>query len=136
MHLQQKCCTERRMKTIRQFALIVAVLLPLVTPAMACILPGARLTPAERACCKQAAMQCGEMQMPALHNCCEKEMPAADQGSGAQLPSRHSGVSLHVISDLPFAALLKVPSNLEDSVSQHSLTLPQSPPAVISILRI
>lgn len=123
------------MKVIRQFALIVAVLLPLVTPSMACALPGARLTPAERACCKHMTSECGHMQMPAAHGCCQKEPPIIAQWNGAQLPTVHFTAPL-IAADFPFVARLQSPSDVTGVALQHDLTLPQSPPIVISILRI
>lgn len=124
------------MKVIRQFALIVAVLLPLVAPAMACVVPGANLTPAERACCKQMASQCGHMEMPAAHGCCQKEAPITAQWNVAQLPSGHGCGYLNTTADLPPIARLQIASGLPVNVTQRSLTLPQSPPAIISALRI
>ena len=51
--------------------LIVAliVLSALVAPAMACLIPGTTLTPAEAECCRQMAADCGNVPMPAL-GCC------------------------------------------------------------------
>ena len=125
-----------RMRAIRQFALIVAVLLPLVTPAMACVLPGAHLTPAERACCKQMASQCGHMQMPVSHGCCQKDIPAANQWNVAQIASVQVYAGLSATAGLPFIGLLQIPSGLSGYVAQPRITLPQSPPVAISILRI
>ncbi len=41
------------MRMVRQFALMPAVLLPLLAPTMVCALPSAHLSSAERACCQQ-----------------------------------------------------------------------------------
>jgi hypothetical protein len=120
------------MKAIRQFAVIVAILLPLVSPAMACVLPDAQLTPAERACCKQMATHCGHMQMPMAHGCCQKDVPAANRWI-ASVPVY---VGLSATAGLPVIVRLPLPSGVPDNVAQPALTLPQSPPAVLSILRI
>lgn len=121
---------------MRQFALIIAVLLPLVAPAMACVVPGANLTTAERACCKQMASKCGHMEMPAAHDCCQKEAPATNQWSVAQNPSVSAYTGLSATPGLPLFGLLQTPSGLPRNLSQRSFRLPQSPPAAISILRI
>ncbi len=121
---------------MRQFALIVAVLLPLVAPAMACVVPGANLTSAERACCKQMASKCGHMEMPSAQDCCQKEAPLTTQWNVAQLPTTHASARLSASADLLLDASLLLPSRLPGEVWQHSLALPQSPPVVISILRI
>lgn len=124
------------MKAIRQFALILAVLLPLVAPAMACAVPGANLTTAERACCEQMASQCSHMKMPASHGCCDKEPPITAQWNVAQLPSRYSQATLNPIADLAVSAPLLIPSGIRGDIPQHRHALPQSPPAAISVLRI
>lgn len=124
------------MKAIRQFALILAVLLPLLTPAMACVLPGAQMTPAERACCKQMAAQCGHMQMPMSHGCCQKDIPAANQWNVAQIQSTHICAGLSATAGLPYTGLVQAPSDLRNDATRPGLTLPQSPPAISSILRI
>jgi len=124
------------MKAIRQFALIAAVLLPLIAPAMACVLPGSHLTPAERACCKQMASQCGHMQMPMTHGCCQKDVPAANQWTVAQIQSVHAYTGLSVATGLPVIGVLQIPSGLPGNVAQPGITLPQSPPVSNSVLRI
>lgn len=127
---------EAAVKAVRQFALMVAVLLPLVTPAMACVIPGAHLTPAERACCKQMASQCGQMQMPMSHGCCQKDIPAANGWNLAQIQSNHVYTGLSATASLPLIGFLQIPSGLPSDVAQPGITLPQSPPALVIILRI
>jgi len=61
--------TLMRVTRIRAFALLAIALLWAVTPAMACVLPGATMTPAERECCHHMAEQCGSSMMPASHSC-------------------------------------------------------------------
>lgn len=124
------------MKALRQFALIVAVLLPLITPAMACVLPGTHLSPAERACCKQMASQCGHMQMPMSHGCCQKDIPAANQWTVAQTQSAHVYIGLSATAGLPAIGLLQPAAGLPVDVAQPSITVPHSPPVTTSILRI
>lgn len=121
---------------MRQFALIVAVLLPLVTPAMACVLPNAHLSPAERACCKQMASQCGHMQMPMAHGCCQKDIPAANRWNVAQIASVQAYIGLSVAAGLPMIVRLPIPSGVPDGVAQPGLTMPQSPPSLTTVLRI
>lgn len=124
------------MKAIRQLALIMAMLLPLITPAMACVLPGAHLTSRERACCKQMGDLCGAAQMPAADGCCHTQALAANQWNAAQLPPVRAFAGLNPAADLPFIAFLQISSVLRGNLPQHSLTFPQSPPTVISALRI
>jgi hypothetical protein len=55
----------------RSYALLAVALLWAITPTMACVLPGATPTPAERACCHHMAEHCGGAMMPASHSCCQ-----------------------------------------------------------------
>jgi hypothetical protein len=47
-------------------ALILAAL-----PVVACVLPGAAMTTAEKNCCKKMAAQCGHAGMAKSHSCCQ-----------------------------------------------------------------
>jgi len=51
--------TLMRLTRTRAFALLTIALLWAITPAMACVLPGATMTPTERECCHHMAEQCG-----------------------------------------------------------------------------
>jgi len=51
---------------ISALALLMAAL-----PVMACTVPGAVMTAAERDCCKRMANQCGHSGMAKSHGCCE-----------------------------------------------------------------
>jgi hypothetical protein len=64
-----------RVTRTRAFALLAIALLWAVTPAVACVLPGATMTPAERECCHHMAEQCGSSMMPASHSCCKAQGP-------------------------------------------------------------
>jgi hypothetical protein len=123
------------MKVFRQFALIFAVFLPLVAPAMACAVPGAHLSSTERACCKQMKPQCGNMNMPASHGCCHKDVSASGYLNAMPASQFHIAVS-HAVTpnSLPILQLLAVATD-RGPVDREG-TLPQSPPAAISVLRI
>lgn len=131
------CKVEAAMKSVRQFALILTVLLPLLAPTMACALSNAHLTPAERACCKQMKGECGSMGMPASHGCCQKEMPTADHWNAmVQVQSTNIQTDLTAVVGLPPAILLTLPVSTSGLVQRPASTLPQSPPPSIFILRI
>ncbi len=130
------CKVEGVMKAVRQFALMLAVLWPMLAPAMACALPSAHLSPAERACCKQMKDQCGSMAMPASHGCCHKEVSSASQwGATVQVNPATVQIDLAAVAELRTAGLLPVPVAIFSAQRPES-TLPQSPPSAISILRI
>lgn len=125
------------MKAFRHFTLIAAILLPLLAPAMACVLPGAQLSAAERACCKQMKNQCGDTDMPASHGCCHKDLSVS--GYLSAVPA--SSTPFHVLANAVIsgqARVLDLHDALTDrgTVLRYQVTLPQSPPSAISILRI
>jgi len=127
------------MKVVRQFALILvlAILLPLVAPAMVCAFPRANLTPVERACCKQMKGQCGNMAMPASHGCCHMEIPTVSLWNTAvQVKSASVQIDLSAVAGHSPAILVPVRVALADYSQQPGSTLPQSPPSAISVLRI
>src|ERR1700747_3012607 len=64
-----------RMTKIRAFVLLTIGLLVGIKPAVACVLPGATMTPVERECCHHMAEQCGSSMMPASHSCCKAQGP-------------------------------------------------------------
>jgi hypothetical protein len=43
---------------------------------MACMVPNAQMSTQERACCRVMKSQCGQMEMPASHGCCNKTLPS------------------------------------------------------------
>jgi hypothetical protein len=57
---------------VRQFGAAL-LLLALVSPAMACLLPENALTAEEHECCRKMANQCGSMRM-ASHSCCQQQV--------------------------------------------------------------
>lgn len=131
------CTVKAAMKSVRQFALILTVLLPLLAPTMACALSNVHLTPAERACCKQMKGECGSMGMPASHGCCQKEMPTADHWNAmVQAQSANVQIDFNTTAGLSPAIFLALPISTSNPTQRPASTLPQSPPSAIFILRI
>ena len=77
---------------ISALALLMAAL-----PVMACTVPGAVMTAAERDCCKRMANQCGHSGMAKPHGCCEIQTAPNDfhavKASFTQLD--HSLIDFH-----------------------------------------
>ncbi|MCU1308749.1 MAG: hypothetical protein JWN45_3444 [Acidobacteriaceae bacterium] len=73
-------------------ALLLAAL-----PVIACTIPGAAMTAAERDCCKRMAEQCGQPGMAGSHGCCQTQVSPSDfhvlKVSSSQLD--HSLVDFH-----------------------------------------
>lgn len=125
------------MKTIRQFALVLMVVLPLLIPNMVCALPNAHLTPTEHACCKQMNGQCGTMKMSVPCSCCQKEVPTVTNWNAA-VQTRSANVPIDFAAPVALlpAMLMPAPVDMPVYAQQPASTLPQSPPSAISILRI
>ena len=60
-----------KVRVATKIAVSTLALLLAALPAMACAIPGAVMTAAERDCCKQMANQCGHSGMAKSHGCCE-----------------------------------------------------------------
>jgi len=116
----------------RQFGALVLLLVWSLVPAMACTLPDADMTPAERACCVEMQRNCSGMDMPASHSCCQKQV-RTEQAVVVQKGQHPS--QLTAIQVVPGAQMALPVSLLRD---QHSLDVspPQSPPFTKAILRI
>jgi hypothetical protein len=101
-------------------------------PAMACLTSAAEMTAAERECCKHMAHQCGSMNMPSSHSCCQTEV--------RRPPSILQPASTHIAP--PIAAEAAVIELANPFVAQTDFLLvqfhspPESPPGTPSILRI
>jgi hypothetical protein len=89
----------------------------------------------ERACCRMMHGQCGEMQMPAMHGCCQKSL----QSLG------HHALNSEIVTLSPFMAtamtaaafqLSAATSASADRFEPAHHSPPTSPPPSISILRI
>lgn len=118
---------------VRAALLLSVVLMWVATPAIACVLPGISLTPAERECCHHMAEQCGQAAMPATHSCCQTKSHHSDAPPQvtASVPTRHLTIAVAVqpIPVLPIADSSRI------AVYLHSPPLdPQ--PSSISVLRI
>jgi len=117
--------------------LTLAVLL-FATPTMACLLPTATLTAAERECCKQMAEQCGNAGMPSSHSCCQR-LTGPDDLDFVKAQSPCVG------SDLLAVAVDCAPAMIQSPLLNRLASIewldgihgpPESPPVTTSILRI
>ena len=78
-------------------AAILALLLAAV-PMMACVRPGATMTPAEHECCKRMATLCGHSGMAKSHGCCQSQASPNDFHAvkTTSLNLEHSFVQLYL----------------------------------------
>ena len=123
------------MRLLRQFGVLVLLLVTCLAPAMACMVPDTQMSTQERACCRAMKNQCGQMEMPASQNCCQTTPPSVhDNALGTKAVTYHP-VMLPVIW-LAAVDLLRPTSALPGWVERPDYSPPQSPPTTISILRI
>ncbi len=126
---------DARMGMLRQFGVLVLLLVTCLTPAMACMVPGAQMTTAERACCRMMNYQCGQMGMPSSHGCCQKTPPSLYDLALATKPPAHHPAAVAVIS-LAASELVNPASAVAGRVEHPDYSPPESAPSTISILRI
>jgi len=119
---------------VRAALLLGIVLMWVASPAVACVLPGVTLTPAERECCHHMAEQCGQASMPASHSCCQTKShhPDALPQASVSVPTRHLTFAV-----APTQAIFELPV----ATPERLATYLHSPPphtdfSSVSILRI
>jgi hypothetical protein len=123
------------MRVLRQFGVLVLLLMSCVAPAMACMVPDAQMSAQERDCCRIMKDQCGQMEMPASHGCCQKTLPSVrDSALDTKAVTFHS-VMLPVVW-LAAVELVKPASVTIEWLEHPDYSPPKPPPATISILRI
>jgi hypothetical protein len=99
-------------------------------PVMACAVPNAAMTPAERECCKKMARQCGDMGMAKSHPCCQSTATPADLHALKTASSQLHHVSLILSYTLPVTSQAHEHFSLAQWSSRVSCT--HSPPGLAS----
>jgi hypothetical protein len=123
------------MRVLRQFGVLVLLLVSCLAPAMACMVPDAEMSAQERACCRMMKNQCGRMGMPASHGCCQKTPPSVHDNALVTKAVTFHPVVVPVICLA--ASELVNPASAVTGWAEHPAYLhPESPPATISIFRI
>jgi hypothetical protein len=123
------------MRSFRQFGVLVLLLMTWLAPATACMVPNAQMSTQERACCRMMRSQCGQMEMPASHGCCQKAPPSVyDNALDTRAVALHS-IALPAIW-LTAYELLNPASVVTGSIEHPDYTPPKSPSSESSILRI
>ncbi len=103
-----------------------------LVPAMACTLPDAQMTPAERACCVQMQRNCGGMDTPASHPCCQKQV-RTEQNAVVQKVQR---AAHPIVMQIAPGAQMAIPVSLPRGRRTLNVSPPLSPPSTVTILRI
>jgi hypothetical protein len=123
------------MKALRQFSVLVLLLVSCVAPAMACTVPDTAMNVHERACCRMMKNQCGQMGMPASHGCCQKAPPGVHDNALDTKVTNFHPVPAPVVWLAAFELVNSTPS-VAGWVERPDYSPPKSPPTTISILRI
>jgi hypothetical protein len=123
------------MRILRQFGVLVLLLVSCLAPALACMVPDAQMNTEERACCRMMKNQCGQMEMPASHGCCQKT-PASVRDNALDTKAVTFHPVVVSIIWLTTAELLNPSSAVTGWVGHSDYSPPKSPPSAISILRI
>jgi hypothetical protein len=124
-----------QMRVFRQFGVLLLLLVSCLAPAMACMLPDAQMSNQERACCQAMKNQCGQMEMPASHGCCQKTLPSVhDNVLDTKVVTFHPVVA--PVIWLAAIELVNPTTSVVGWVEHPDYSPPKSPPSTISILRI
>jgi hypothetical protein len=118
----------QRMRKVGIFGLAV---LFAALPVMACAVPNAAMTAAERECCKKMAGQCGDMGMAKFHPCCQVTATPADFHALKTASSQLHHVSLVLLHALRPTAQTDVYVSLAQWSSRVSCT--HGPPGLESL---
>jgi hypothetical protein len=134
LHLAASRSLSKEMRVLRQIGVLVLLLVSCLAPAMACMIPNAEMSAQERACCRMMKNQCGQMEMPTSHGCCQKTPPSVHNDA-----LNTKTVSFHpaVVPVIWLTASVANPAFAVTGWVEHSdYSPPQSPPPTITILRI
>jgi len=123
------------MRVFRQFGVLVLLLVSCLAPAMACMVPNAEMSTQERACCRTMKDQCGQMEMPASHGCCQKTPPSVHDNALDTKTIAFHPVIVPVIWLTAFELVNPNPAVI-GRVEHSDYSPPKLPPSTISILRI
>jgi len=119
------------LKIIRKVGVFTLAVLFAGLPVMACVVPNATMTPAERDCCKKMAGQCGDMGMAKSHPCCQPTGSPIDLHALKASSSSQGHLSLVVLQGLPISAQAVTYLSLTPMAFQVSYT--HSPPGLESL---
>ena len=122
------------MRTLRQFGVLVLLLVSCLAPAMDCVIPNAQMNAEERACCRAMTNQCGQTEMPASHGCCQKTPGIHDNALDTKTVTVHQVVVPLIW--LGTSGLMDSTSAAAGPVERLDYSPPNSPPSTVSILRI
>ena len=123
------------MRVLRQLGVLLLLFMSCLAPAMACMIPDAQMTTQERDCCRIMKDQCGQLEMPASHGCCQTT-PQSIRDSALDTKAVAFHPAILPVVWLAAVEQLKPASATIGWLEQPDFSPPKPPPATISILRI
>jgi hypothetical protein len=123
------------MRSLRQFGVLVLLLVSCLAPAMACMVPDVQMNAEERACCRAMKNQCGQMDMSASHGCCQKATASVHDNA----LDKKAVVFHPVVAPAIWLAAFELANPtivVAEWIDRPEYSPPNSPPSTISILRI
>jgi|ERR1700722_15339658 hypothetical protein len=119
------------LKLVQKVGVFALAVLFAALPVMACVVPNAAMTAAERECCKKMAEKCGDMGMAKSHPCCQSTATPADFHALKTACSQLHHFSLVLFHALPVTA----PADTYCSLAQWSslVSCTHSPPGLESL---
>lgn len=119
------------LKLLQKIAVFALAVLFAGLPVMACVVPNAAMTAAERDCCKKMAGQCGDMGMAKSHPCCQTTATPADFHALKTASSQLDHATLVLFRALPLTTQTNAYVSLAQWSSRVSCT--HSPPGLESL---
>jgi hypothetical protein len=119
------------LKLVQKVAVFALAGLFAALPVMACAVPNAAMTAAERECCKKMKGRCGDMGMAKSHPCCQSTATPADFHALKTASSQLHRVSLVLLHAVPLTSQAETYSSLAQWSSLVSCT--HSPPRLESL---
>ena len=119
------------LRLLRKVGIVGLAVLFAALPVMACVVPNAAMTAAERECCKKMAGQCGDMGMAKSHPCCQTTATPADFHALKSASSQLDHVGSLLFHALPLTAQADTYCSFAQWSSPVSCT--HSPPGLESL---
>jgi hypothetical protein len=120
-------------RLLRQLAGVLMLGLAFGSPVMACLIPGAEMTAAERECCEHMSQQCGSPAMPSSHTCCHRQQR---ESSVSPVPT-YSPTRPSIVALVPQMAVVLIDSaSISRQVPALEAPPPERSPDCSSVLRI
>ena len=123
------------MRVLRQLGVLLLLFMSCLAPAMACMIPDAQMTTQERDCCRIMKDQCGQLEMPASHGCCQTT-PQSIRDSALDTKAVAFHPAILPVIWLATVEQLKPASAAIGWLEHPDFSPPKPPPTTISILRI